>query len=128
MSLLGMVRLVEFLGTGVSVRPADGAATGGRFEIVRVLQSMDSKVCVTVRGTVVPPRPWLMVKEFLGAGPTVGTWRGVAREGGSAGDVAGVGVGVGNGLNEMENIGRLGGDYWDWRDVDYWERRLERLV
>ena len=52
----------------------------------------------------------MMVKEFLGAGPTVGTWRGVAREGGSAGGVAsvGVGVGVGNGINEMENIGRLG--------------------
>jgi len=68
-----MVSLVEFLGTGVSVRSVSGGATGGRFEIVRVLQSMDSKVCVTVRGTVVPPRPWLMVKEFLGAGPTVGT-------------------------------------------------------
>jgi hypothetical protein len=72
-----------------------------------------------------------MVKEFLGARPTVGTGRSGARERGSVGGVAsggGVGVGVGNGINEMENIGRLGGDYWDWRDVDYWERRLERLV
>jgi hypothetical protein len=42
---------------------------------------MDSKVCVTMRGKVVPPRPWLMVKEFLGARPTVGTGRGGAREG-----------------------------------------------
>jgi hypothetical protein len=52
-----------------------------------------------------------MVKEFLGAGPKVGTGRGGAREGGSAGGVAsgvGVGVGVGNRINEMENIGRLG--------------------
>jgi hypothetical protein len=105
-----MVRLVEFLGTGVSVRSAGGGATGGRFEIVRVLQSMGLKVCVTVRGTVVPSRPWLMVKEFLGAGPTVGTGRGGARDGGSADGVAsgvGVGVGVGNRINEMENIGPL---------------------
>jgi hypothetical protein len=84
MSLRGMVRLAEFLGTEVSVRSAGGGATGGRSEIVRVLQSMDSKVCVTVRGAVLPPRPWLMVKESLGAGPTVGTGRGGAREGGSA--------------------------------------------
>ena len=102
-----MIRLVEFLGTGVSVRSAGGGVTGGRSEIVRVLQSMDSKVCVTVGGTVVPSRPWLMVKEFLGAGPTVGTGRGGAREGDSAGGVAS-GIGVGNGINEMENIGRLG--------------------
>jgi hypothetical protein len=110
-----MVRLVEFLGIGFSVRSAGGGATGGRFEIVRVLQSMGLKVCVTVRETVLPPRPWLMVKEFLGAGPMVGTGRGGAREGGSAGGVASggsigvvVGVGAGNGINEMEKLGRLG--------------------
>jgi hypothetical protein len=110
-----MVRLVEFLGTGVSVRSTGGGATGGRSEIVRVFQSMDSKVCVVVRGTVVPPRPWLMVKEFLGARPTVGTGRSGAREGGSSGGVAsggsigvGVGVGAGTGINEMEKMGRLG--------------------
>jgi hypothetical protein len=113
MSLRGTT--VEFFGLGASVGSAGGGATGGRFEMVTVLQSMGSKVCVTVRGTVVPPRPWLMVEEFLGAGPAVGTGRGGAKEGGSAGGVAsgggngiGVGVGVGNGINEMEKMGRLG--------------------
>lgn len=47
----------------------------------------------------------------LGARPTVGTGRGGARGGCSAGDVAsggGIGVGIVNGINEMEVMGRLG--------------------
>jgi hypothetical protein len=105
--------MVELLATGVEVSiagagPEPGGPIGAvRFETAMVFHIMGSKVSVTVRGTVVPPRPWLRKVVFLGAGPTVGTARGGAVEGGDTdGSVDGVGVGVAEG--EMEKMGKVG--------------------
>jgi hypothetical protein len=106
--------MVELLETGVEVSiagagPEPGAVTGiVRFETAMVLHIMGSKVSVTVRGTVVPPRPWLRKVVFFSAGPTVGTGRGGAVEGGDidgSEDGDGVGVGV---EGEMERMGNVG--------------------
>jgi hypothetical protein len=107
------VIMVELLETGVEVSiagagPEPGGPTGAvRFETAMVLHVMDSKVSVTVRGTVVPPRPWLRKVVFLGAGPAVGTGRGGAVEGGTTdGSVDGDGVGVA--MGEREKMGKVG--------------------
>jgi hypothetical protein len=81
--------MVELLGIGVLVtRAAVGPDPGGptgvvKLETAMVLHIMGSNVSVTVRGTVVPPRPWLDTVVFLGPGPTEGTDRGGAVEGGT---------------------------------------------
>jgi hypothetical protein len=107
--------MVELLEAGVKVSiagagPEPGAVTGiVRFETAMVLHIMGSKVSVTMRGTVVPPRPWLRKVVFLGAGPTVGTARGGAVEGGDMdGSVDGDGVAVAVAMGEMERMGIVG--------------------
>lgn len=61
----------------VAVGAEPGGPTGVvRFETAMLVHIMGSKVCVTVSGTVVPPRPWVIAVVFFGPGPGVGTLRG----------------------------------------------------
>jgi hypothetical protein len=91
MSERGMM-VVFWVIVGMGLEVAVGAEPGGptgivRFETAMLVQIRGSNVSVTVRGTVVPPRPWLAAVVFLGPGPGAGTLRGGAVEGGE--DVVG---------------------------------------
>ena len=90
---------------GMSVAAAAvGSEPGGptgvvKLETAMVSHTKGSKVCVTVRGIVVPPSPWLVTVVFLGAGPGVGTTRG--------GPVVAAGVEAGGELEGIE-MGKVG--------------------
>jgi hypothetical protein len=70
-----MIGTVLFVAVGVE----PGGPTGVvKFETAMLVHIMGSNVSVTVRGTVVPPKPWLVNVAFVGPGPGVGTLRGGA--------------------------------------------------